>query len=171
MDEVTLYRVALSCRGATSKRWRRCWAKTQPEEALHLRAALAAPTSATLLLDGDNNMAEVQDLLGHRHITTTQIHDRRRRARRRARATSWCLKAHRRPDGQSQPLGYASGLSPAQQRFEHLIGIATCRPFADHVSMLTLAQTAFGEVWPDYSPQVGLGPLIRVPNSERTAQK
>jgi hypothetical protein len=62
-----------------------------------------------VLLDGDNNMAEVQDLLGHR------------RARRRA--TSWCLKAHRRPDGQSQPLGYGSGLSPAQQRFGHLIGI------------------------------------------------
>jgi integrase len=38
------------------------------------------PTTATLLLDGDNNMAEVQDLLGHRHITTTQIYDRRWRA-------------------------------------------------------------------------------------------
>jgi len=36
-------------------------------------------TTATLLLDGNTDMAEVQDLLGHRHITTTQIYDKRRR--------------------------------------------------------------------------------------------
>ena len=45
--------------------------KDATREALHLRAALAAPTTATLLLDGENNMAELQDLLGHRHIKTT----------------------------------------------------------------------------------------------------
>ena len=37
------------------------------------------PTTATVLLDGNNDTAEVQALLGHRHITTTQIYDNRRR--------------------------------------------------------------------------------------------
>jgi site-specific recombinase XerC len=36
-------------------------------------------TTATLLLDGNDELAEVQELLGHRHITTTQIYDKRRR--------------------------------------------------------------------------------------------
>ena len=38
--------------------------KDPSREGAALRAAFAAPTSATLLLDGDNNMAEVQDLFG-----------------------------------------------------------------------------------------------------------
>jgi site-specific recombinase XerD len=36
-------------------------------------------TTATLLLDGNVDIRKVQDLLGHRHITTTQIYDKRRR--------------------------------------------------------------------------------------------
>jgi len=36
-------------------------------------------TTATLLLDGSTDIRKVQDLLGHRHITTTQIYDKRRR--------------------------------------------------------------------------------------------
>jgi site-specific recombinase XerC len=50
---------------------------TEATDSVHLHAAFPARTTATLLLDGNNDMAEVQDLLGHRHITTTQIYDKR----------------------------------------------------------------------------------------------
>ena len=36
-------------------------------------------TTATLLLNGGTDICEVLELLGHRHITTTQIYDKRRR--------------------------------------------------------------------------------------------
>lgn len=37
-------------------------------------------TTATLLLDANMDIVKVKDLLGHRHITTTQIYDKRRRS-------------------------------------------------------------------------------------------
>jgi integrase/recombinase XerC len=37
-------------------------------------------TTATLLLDGNVDIVKVKDLLGHRHVTTTQIYDKRRRS-------------------------------------------------------------------------------------------
>jgi integrase/recombinase XerC len=37
-------------------------------------------TTATLLLDGGVDIIKVKELLGHRHITTTQIYDKRRRS-------------------------------------------------------------------------------------------
>lgn len=36
-------------------------------------------TAATILLDAKVEITKVQNLLGHRHITTTQIYDKRRR--------------------------------------------------------------------------------------------
>lgn len=39
-------------------------------------------TVATLLLDSGVDLVKVKDLLGHRHVTTTQIYDKRRRSTR-----------------------------------------------------------------------------------------
>jgi site-specific recombinase XerD len=39
-------------------------------------------TAATLLLDFGVDIMEVKELLGHRHVTTTQIYEKRRRAAR-----------------------------------------------------------------------------------------
>jgi site-specific recombinase XerD len=80
MGEVTLYRVILrylerlpgamkEMVGKDGKPVMRC---------IYTPHSLRA-TTATLLLDGTVDIRKVQDLLGHRHVTTTQIYDKRRR--------------------------------------------------------------------------------------------
>ena len=80
MDEVTLYRVILEYLKRLPNAMKEVTGK---DGRLKMRCVYSPhslrATTATLLLDGHNDMAEVQDLLGHRHITTTQIYDKRRR--------------------------------------------------------------------------------------------
>jgi len=59
---------------------------TACEECIYTPHSLLA-TTATLLLDAGVDITKVQELLGHRHITTTQIYDNRRRSTSEARLT------------------------------------------------------------------------------------
>jgi integrase/recombinase XerC len=80
MGEVTMYRTLLGylerlpgamkeTTGKDGKARQRC---------IYTPHSLRA-TNATLLLDGNPDIRKVQELLGHRHVTTTQIYDKSRR--------------------------------------------------------------------------------------------
>jgi site-specific recombinase XerD len=60
--------VELTAEGGGTRKVERC-VYTPPS----LRA-----TTATLLLDAGVDIIRVKELLGHRHVTTTQIYDKRR---------------------------------------------------------------------------------------------
>src|SRR5262245_1005600 len=79
MDSATMYRVIQGylrrLPGAMKKELLEDG--TEIEYCIYTPHSLRA-TTATLLLDAGVDIKKVQDLLGHRHITTTQIYDKRR---------------------------------------------------------------------------------------------
>lgn len=81
MDEVTLWRVVLGylTRLPGSMREVTLADGSVRRGCIYTPHSLRA-TTATLLLDAGVDIRKVQELLGHRHVTTTQIYDRRRRS-------------------------------------------------------------------------------------------
>ena len=61
------------------------------ERALYTPHSLRA-TTATLLLDAGVDSTKVKELLGHRHITTTQIYDKRRRGTKESALMTYRFK-------------------------------------------------------------------------------
>lgn len=81
MNEVTLWRVVL----AYLKRLPGALQEAVRADGSTVMRCLYTPhslraTTATLLLGAGEDITKVQALLGHRHITTTQIYDKRRRS-------------------------------------------------------------------------------------------
>jgi integrase len=85
MDEFTMYRVLMSYleRVPGSTRVTRAEDGSEQKECIYHPHSLRA-TTATLLLEAGVPIEEVQQLLGHKHITTTQIYDKRRRTTRQS---------------------------------------------------------------------------------------
>lgn len=81
MDEVTMWRAIESylTRLPGSTHEVQLADGTTKRECIYSPHSLRA-TTATLLLDAGVDITKVQALLGHRHLTTTQIYDKRRRS-------------------------------------------------------------------------------------------
>ena len=83
MDEATMYRLLMSYleRLPKAKREVELPDGTKAERCIYTPHSLRA-TTATLLLDAGVDITEVQALLGHKHVTVTQVYDKRRRTTR-----------------------------------------------------------------------------------------
>lgn len=81
MDDVTMYRLIESylTRLPGAMHTELQGDGTERRECIYTPHSLRA-TTATLLLDAGVDITKVQALLGHRHLTTTQIYDKRRRS-------------------------------------------------------------------------------------------
>jgi len=81
MDEVTMWRVVLGYLERLPGSMREVAAPdgSTASRCCYTPHSLRA-TTATLLLDAGVDIRKVQELLGHRHVTTTQIYDKRRRS-------------------------------------------------------------------------------------------
>jgi site-specific recombinase XerD len=80
MDEATMYRLLMSyleqLPGALAEK--QCTDGTARRACIYNPHSLRA-TTATTLLDAGEDIVKVKDLLGHAHVTTTQVYDKRRR--------------------------------------------------------------------------------------------
>ena len=83
MDEATMYRLLMSYLERLPKARREVELQdgTKLERCIYTPHSLRA-TTATLLLDAGVDITEVQQLLGHKHVTVTQVYDKRRRSTR-----------------------------------------------------------------------------------------
>lgn len=81
MDDATMYRVIQGYLEGLPGALKEAAGKDggAGERCLYTPHSLRA-TTATLLLDAGVDIRKVQELLGHRHVTTTQIYDKRRRS-------------------------------------------------------------------------------------------
>jgi integrase/recombinase XerC len=80
MGEVTMYRAMLGYLMRLPGAMKETMGKggSPQHRCIYTPHSLRA-TNATLLLDGSVDIRKVQELLGHKHVTTTQIYDKRRR--------------------------------------------------------------------------------------------
>jgi integrase/recombinase XerC len=80
MGEVTMYRAILGYLERLPGAMKEYTGKDgKPRQRCIYTPHSLRATNATLLLDGNIDIRKVQELLGHRHVTTTQIYDKRRR--------------------------------------------------------------------------------------------